>query len=339
MFYILFMLILYPHNGYNIFCLLLFFILLFILESDRYKDNDLLIGIVISLMFLTKQTMGLLIIPSIIYAKNKKKIICIYLISIMLLVLYLIWNNNFFEFINYCFMGMFDFANNGNDSHLYVIISEVIVIIYLLYNLIIKKNFISFYILMFQILVFPIFEASHFLLTFIPVLYYIFVNDNRYSRYLVGVLVFSFLIGCYVRIIFSYTKDLGDYYVSNSSFINYKRLPKFIDYQFDVIKDYMDMYDGYRVYFLCSEAYLYKLEFGIPIDHYDLINDGNMGYNGALRYISSIDSYCSNNKCLFIINTGEVVRDINQINEDITKYVISNYLSLYSSGNVGIYKN
>ena len=39
---------------------------------DKYKDNDILIAIIISLMFLSKQTLGVLVIPSIVFSKNKK---------------------------------------------------------------------------------------------------------------------------------------------------------------------------------------------------------------------------------------------------------------------------
>jgi hypothetical protein len=70
--FVFLILLIYPHNGYNTFCLLIFMLLLGILDSDKYRDNDILIAVLISIMILTKQTMGVLIIPSLIFANNKK---------------------------------------------------------------------------------------------------------------------------------------------------------------------------------------------------------------------------------------------------------------------------
>ena len=48
-----------------------------ILLEDKYKDKDYLIGVVIALAILSKQTVGvLLIIPSLVYYfKDKKKLL------------------------------------------------------------------------------------------------------------------------------------------------------------------------------------------------------------------------------------------------------------------------
>ena len=97
------------------FALLLFFILLNLKEDD--KKNYYLEPIIISLMILTKHTLGLLVIPSLIYSKKRLKTFLVYVISFLILLLYLIINNNIFEFIDYCILGMFSFtSNNGTTS-------------------------------------------------------------------------------------------------------------------------------------------------------------------------------------------------------------------------------
>lgn len=339
--FIYLLLLIYPHNGYNIFCLFLFLILLCILYNDKYRDNDILIAFVISLMFLTKQTFGILIIPSVIFSHSKKKTICFYLISFLLLFGYLIINNNLWEFLNYCFLGMLDFTSNGNDSHLFIFISEIIVIIYLIIILIKSKfkNYIVFYILFFQILVIPIFESSHFILAFIPVIYYFFITYDKIYRYLLCILLGVYLFGYYIQVINVNMGDVGKIYINNNSFINYKRLPRYTDYEFDMVKGYINKYNNYKLFFLTSDAYIYMLEYDMPVDKYNLINDGNMGYRGSKKYVNEIDDYCSKNKCMFVIKSNEVVKNYNQINREITGYVVNKYLSIYSSDKLTFYIN
>ena len=93
------------------------------------------------------------------------------------------------------------------------------------------------------------------------------------------------------------------------------------------------------MYFFSSNAYIYKLEYDIPVNKYDLINDGNMGYDGDNRYVSEVKEYCSSNKCLIIVRSDEVIKDFNQTSRVITQYVINNYLSIYSSNDLTFYIN
>ncbi len=133
--------------------------------------------------------------------------------------------------------------------------------------------------------------------------------------------------------------DVGKIYINNNSFINYKRLPRYTDYEFDMVKSYIDKYNNYKLFFLTSDAYIYMLEYDMPVDKYNLINDGNMGYKGSKKYIKEIDDYCSKNKCIFVIKSNEVVKNYNQINREITGYVINKYLSIYSSDKLTFYIN
>ncbi len=333
--FIYLLLLIYPHNGYNIFCLFLFMILLCYID----KENDILIAIIVSLMILTKQTMGILIIPSIIYSKKKKKTICVYLVFCLLLLLYLVINNNFFEFVNYCFLGMLDFTNNSNDSFLLFFIVEIIVVGYLFVAFLKSKKRSLLYIMLFQVIVVPIFEPSHFFWGFVPVIYYVLGNYKKLVRYFFGLMIGTFVITFYIQIIYSFYDDRGSIYLNDKSFINGKRLPKFTNYEFDLVHNYIDEYKDYRLYILASNAYLYKLEYGIPINKYDLINDGNMGYNGSKVYVEEIDNYCKKNKCLFMIDSSETVQDFNQVNREITGYIINNYLFIYSSSDVTFFVN
>ena len=76
----------------------------------------------------------------------------------------------------------------------------------------------------------------------------------------------------------------------------------------------------------------------MPLNKYDIINNGNMGYKGYKGYIKEIDKYCKKNKCLFIINEGELSGEVvNQVNHNILKYVDKKYNKVYSSNIFSIY--
>ena len=103
----------YPYFGYNIFSLFLLF-LLFSLRDKKYYS--LLSPIIIILMILTKQTFIFLVIPNLIESKNKKRTFFLYLTGFLCSLIYFIWFDNLYQFINYCFLGMFDFASINNNS-------------------------------------------------------------------------------------------------------------------------------------------------------------------------------------------------------------------------------
>ena len=105
-------------------------------------------------------------------------------------------------------------------------------------------------------------------------------------------------------------------------------------------KEYIDKYDDYTPFIFGRISYLMKLNINIPVTKYDIINDGNMGYNGANRYIEEIDNYCKDNKCVFIINDNE--EDLSktvQTNIKILNYVKNNYNSIYKSNIFSVYIN
>lgn len=331
--------ILSPHNGYNLLCLLLLFILLKILEKD--KKNELLIATIISLMILTKHTTIVLIIPSILYAKSKKKNILIYLIACLSYILYLLINNNFSQFINYCILGMFDFTNkNFSGIDIFLILEIVICLIMLIY--LIKDKFhnqVLFYIFMFQILAFPIVNLDHVAITIPPVLYYLFTQNTPYSKYLnyiLAILIISYSISANLSIV---TNKEFENYNHKNSFMNKKRISKHVIYLTDMIKEDIKKYPDYKIYIFTTEAYLIKLDLNIKIDKYDLINNGNMGYQGSKTYIKEIDTYCQKHKCAFLAPSVTNIKPGSQTNKEIIKYIDKKYKMLRASNILSFYVN
>lgn len=325
----------YPHNGYNVFVLFLFILLL-----ENIDNNNKLIAFLISLMILTKQTIALLIIPSVIYSKNKKQTIIVYLISFLLLLLYLIINNNLYNFINYCFLGLIDFGKSNFTNINYLLIIEILLCTYLLFILI-KSKFKDqkiFYILLFQIISFPIVDISHIIITIIPIIIYLY---DKYNNFLFNIIFTASLIPFAISYNISiYKNNYNVIYNNKESFMNGKLIANNIESYVKEIKEYQETYKGYKLYLLEFKSYLYKLETKQKINKYDLINNGNLGYKGNEEYISEIEEDCLKNKCLIIINEKELNGDINQTDKKILKYVNKNYEKIplfHSNNNLIIY--
>ena len=108
---------------------------------------------------------------------------------------------------------------------------------------------------------------------------------------------------------------------------------------FNTIDSFIKTYSGYHVYILDMQAYLVKLQLGLDISKYDLINDGNMGYRGSYKYIDEIDNYCKNNDCIFFIDSMDFILGNGQTNQDIINYFSSNNYKIFSSNTVNVYVN
>lgn len=336
---IYFFLLIYPYTGYNMFSLFLFFILLSLNEED--EKTFYLEPIIISLMILTKHTLGLLVIPSILYSKNKLKTFLVYVVSFFVLLGYLIINNSLFEFIDYCILGMFNFTSKNGTTFNFLVVVEVIIIGILIYRLIKNKRKDYFYILMYQIVTFPIVNYIHFMISFIPVVYLI-INEYKKEplvKWFGGVIAVSFF-SCFAYMFTVDYDEVGVTIYGEDNFMKGRLVYNDIANCIDLTEKYTAKYEEYKPYLLTNMAYQIKLNLDYEINKFDLINNGNMGYNGGEGYIEEIKDYCKDNKCMFFINEVEANDDMgNQTNQDILEYVDKSYKKIYSSNTINIYKN
>lgn len=333
------LLLLYPYTGYNMWVLFLLFLLLNVVES---KKAPLYEAILIGMMILTKQTLALMIIPSILYSKDRKRLICVYGIFGLGFLLYLIINQNLGEFINYCFLGMFDFTTKNHTGINLCLLLEVIILIGLVWLVIRTKRKDLFYVLMFQIIVFPIVNYIHFLIGFVPVVYLLLLRfkDNR-----------LILLECFVATVFFFFGFHASFYLKNQTYLyyTYYEVNNFMkgrlvscatDSYLEQIYTYLDKYQDHSQYILGNFSYLVKLNGNIPITKFDIINNGNMGYHGSYTYIQEIDKDCQKNSCVFIINDEEMARDkYVQTNREILEYVSNHYVKEYASNIFSVYVN
>ena len=275
--------------NYNLFCILLLFILLWL---EKKQENDYLIGFVLGITFLTKSSVGVMLcLPTIYYLiKDFKKVlkrIVGFLIPNLLIFGIFYFNGSLYDYINYCFLGLFDFAK-GNTEVSFLAIITVLSVIYLIYQFIKKKDINILYILCFQMIAFPIFNGFHVMYAGVPVLYYLMDNlskkiDCFYEEYrkLFLLILLCPLIG---STLVAVTHD----FVYDDNVFKYRYVDKKFSEDAKIIDSmFKGKYDN--VYFIMYSAYLNKYLLDIPINKYDLLLKGNLGYNGENKVIEEFE--------------------------------------------------
>lgn len=282
--------------NYNLLCMMFLF-LLFILE-DKNK-NDYLIGIILGLVFLTKSPMGILTLASLYYIKDIKKIIkrfIGFMIPNIIYIIYFYINNTLLDYINYAFGSLFDFATKNVRSGVGILIFvvSIILIIYLYKK---KKDIKLIYILLFQIMSYPIFNGVHLLYSAIPLMFYILLNiDNKiyikYKKYLVIVLI------CPIMSTILQNVFINMEYGTNA--LKYKRVESKYLNDSKILKEHINNFNN--TYFIMYEAYYNKLLLNLDINKYDVMLSGNLGYNGEEETIKYFDKLSVGTKFILYKN-------------------------------------
>ena len=283
-------------DGYNLLCLLLLTVILFSIDVDEY--NDFLIGILVGLIFITKQNIGLsLFIPYIYYSKSKVKSIIIFLLPFFFVCVFFLLNSSIVSFLDCVFGSMFDFNQHNKMFVPFFMIIEVLVIIHLI--VMVFQNHSRdkriLYVLFFQVMSYPIFDDGHVFLALVPYFYLLFDYSFTFSKFsfLIVLLGYSFLFFPYSLGNIHLTRDV--FWLRNDNNIDFSLLNSIHDNEEDY--DYIFIADWY--------AYVYKLYYDIPINQYDFLLSGNAGYHGVQRRINEIDQLCKEKSCLFAIRSNE----------------------------------
>ncbi len=186
-----------------------------------------------------------------------------------------------------------------------------------------------FYVLMYQIIAFPICDDYHFMIAFMAVLYWILVNVDIKSiklKYYFLIILFGTMSWNYVF----YNYGEFHFYSDKKSYLYGRYIPLYVEDSITAISDYMnkekDNYDN--VYLLTQNSYVIKMNTDYQINKFDLINNGNMGYRGRFKYIKELKKNCEESSCMFIVYKYEIDDDNfrgNQTNLDIIHFVYDNY--------------
>lgn len=308
--------------GYNLFLLFLLISIIWFEKESDYKYKDYIIGFIIGLCILTKQSVGVfLIIPSLFYIKDKDLILkrCIgLLIPCIVFIFYLIFSNSFIQFLDLCFFGLFDFASdNGNTLSVWFILTIVVAAITIYFMIRDRKEIVYCYALCFYSMAIPLFDVSHFQVLFIIFLFCLAYCKNidvklNYMLFMIGSVVcisaFLFVINYNSNII--YPNDLSHFQyrvISSGDLSITKKVNKYINKNKD--KDFM---------FLDSNGYYFKIINDVPITYTDMLNMGNWGHDGSKKLLTSVKKM---KEALFFVNPNEL-KSGNQSDKAVIRYVI-----------------
>lgn len=324
--------------NYSVLCLLFVYILM---DMEEQHKNDYLIGIVLGLLFLTKQNIGIfLCIPS-LFTKDIKKIfhrIVGFLIPNIILLLYLLKNNILNSFIEYCFLGLKSFAN----SNLYInkrgIIILILITIYLIYEYCRTRNLKILYIIFFQLFAYPIFDNYHIALPFIAACSYI-INKLSMSKKILSLVFIIFIIFNFATNYRS-IQNGTNIFSSSTEVLKYRKIGRTTYNYIKELADYINDNSDAEVFIIDPLSYTIKLVANVPINKYDLLNDGNLGLQSSKDIIEEIDASCQNKHCIFIQNNDNLnVTARAQYDPQMLLYIIEKYKKNESLNRFSIYKN
>lgn len=317
--------------SYNFLVLFLVLILLNINE-----EKDFFIGFILGLLFLTKQSFILLILPSIYLITKPKRLfkrIGAFFLPCLFFLIYFILTNTFLDFLNYTFLGLFSFSSKNSFFNLGTIFILSLIIYLFLYYLK-TKDIKVLYLITYQIMAYPIFNTMHIILSIIPVIIYFLdklvkkkkynLNYLRYFNYFVSILLICPLLSIPLQY---FNKDL----VEGENALEYKNISR----SYLVNKDLFlkEVPNLNNTYFLMYDAYIYKYLLNNPITSYDLLLNGNLGYNGEERVIDYFNYLDSNT--YFVLNR---VYTGGQLSKNIDAYIRNHYHKVKDFQEFTLYK-
>lgn len=363
---------------YNFFILAisLIIILLELKNTKKEKTNvikQIFIGIFGGLALCTKQSIGFFVCLSIvlnqfIFIKNKSDVkkclknvlyrIIGIIIPLMIFIIYLLCNKAFYDFLDYCVLGIKTFSNNIsyksliNSENIEIKVLSIIIPIILgiltVANIIkrcIKKEnktciLLNIYSLAIFAMIFPISDNTHFLIGIVPTIilciYSISLIIKKYIKFsgkyvleFIEILSMVWVIVFTLYVEYTNSETLG-------ALSKYKSINHFKHiYVSEGINNWILEIDQYiissdkNVYILDSSAALFM----IPIDkynkNYDMFNIGNLGSGGEESQINRI----KNEDAKYLILKDEYGRNW-QNPENVRSYITDNLLK---TGEIGIY--
>jgi hypothetical protein len=325
--------------GYNFICFLLLIILILCEES---KQSDYIVGFILGLIFCTKQTIGVAVfIPTLIfifrdYKRFFKRLIG-YLIPICIMLLYLLFTNSIEQFIDLCFLGLFNFGNSNSAFSMFNFILLVFGCLYIIYKIWNdKKNIVNYYFLFYVVVTLPIIDYYHIALFLLGPLFLFIRNIKVPDKFYKVIYPMTFVL-------FLLDGMMVCLFLNNPVITNFNNFPLYViskEYRDNIINlnNYLSSSNIDKVYLLRgSENYMFKIMNNEKIDYYDLSNHGNYGYNGEKKMVNDISKM--NNK-LFIVDSTLCNNNSDLYQQYICDFktaAITNSRLVYSVGNFEVY--
>lgn len=347
--------------SYNMFAIA--FVILGIINALKYKRNiidNIIQGIIIFLVFMTKQNIGIYYICGLALSnllKYKKiKIVFKYTfvqitIFLLLFAMYLlaIKNYNMYDFINYAFLGISEFATENlkcRIDKIILVVFEIIVLtimIALTYNKKIKFKLREkinirtlFPISIFMVAIsYPIFNFFHmyvsgfmFFISMIYALYIIIIRDifengEKQKKRVITIITFIYVVmSICVNIVYFMKINKNDYYFEKTSpyygTIANKETLKEIENMCNYIK--MKNNEGVEVKVISYYSNLYMNILNKNNGDMDLPFYGNFGKGGEDGFIEKIQRL-KNTEVLILKEDDEIFQE----SKKVTNFIRENY--------------
>lgn len=364
-------------------CLVLFLTLLLIyfeiLFMNKNKENmkicNFSLGLIVGLIILTKHTIGCFIAVAFIicklmdYKKYKSKELIVLISSrvmgllfpVIIFLIYLIYNNCFYDFINYCLLGIKEFSTVLPYNYLFTVQKKLvnifsfiipigIVLLPIVYFYINKRKqihklykIIYIYSLIMLMGIFPIIDEVHFVVFSYVFIVYLFIITYKFLENKINKLIEKYsiqidlLLVVYVFLLFFMFKNTISTYQNNikADLKHFKNIPISIEMYNEIknIDNYINTQKiqyGKKVYVLDSSAALYMIPLDIYNKDYDMFNKGNFGKNGETRIIQNIkeESECQ----YLLLKNNYLVNE--QTPTNIIEYVKNNKIKV---GEISVY--
>ena len=324
--------------GYNF--LILFEMLLLVYLHDNNK-SDKLIGFIAGISLLTKQNIGIFILLVTIFypfLKNKKQSLVRFIYSmipVLIFFVYLLLSNSFLNFINLCFLNLYEFTGNFQVKTLYLILFIISLFIVFISFFNKKDKNISYYYLFGYIpIVYPLIESHHVSLflffAFIVMIYNMNFKVTKLIPFIsfIIIIIFIFLLDFIGRINYFKFK----FY----SFHNFpaELLPYSVKEEHDEIIKYVP---GKKVIYVGdpSQTIFFTSTTSSPLNMYYILFKGNQGYNGRKNLIANIKN---EKNTYFIISKFVVCYDKGcQFDMSIPELIENNYKLVKELDNFSIY--
>ena len=318
--YLILYLVMLETYFYNSFMALLLMMII-LLETSEYKYKDLIIGLLIGYIMMTKVNIGAFLFLVFFFKSKDKLRVFLYSAIIPIFVLgYLILTNSLLPCIDYCLLGLLNFTKNYYIEYEYIIL-ELIVIGYIIFKIIRTKDKNYYYILAFQIIFYPLLDLNHFVVSIYPLLFYLLMTLKQKNNILLTkLLIIIFSLPTLIAFRFMYKKY--------DSFIGYRNMYADNTEYFDKVKNYIKKEPNKKRFYLNSFAYFLRIDNKETITKYDLMNHGNMGTNEDY-IIYEIDNLCLKEDCRILVDFYEYSLIDNQMPKKVKDFILDNYELCY----------
>ena len=271
------------------------FLILILLYLEKNNKNDYLIGVILSLIILTKHSIGLFfllftLIGTFDFSKIKKRIVGVIPLLVVFLI-YLIFNHNLYEFLDLTVFGLFDFGSSNSGFSLYILIVSILLLIYLIYRFIKNpKDINNYYLLGTYSFIIPIMDQFHFNY-FIFVYLFIILYTGTISKkcikyiYLFCSLIFVFVVGINIYMNWILFKDKN--ILTDKYFYGYIVSDKLEEYINNIYIDYNSRDNNYMYSY---DNMFFDIMSDHPITYFDVPDNGNFGYDGINKMKKRIDN-------------------------------------------------